>query len=276
MGFKQLGTLIMMNKKLEMIVRQYKKLSFFQGVILTLCFTSLLSIAATNLPGFFIFNPGTPISSSEINANFEKIAGTVVVKASLISSLSIMNSDFIIPIDCPTCNNYRKKINFDNILINDNNFKTATDNDPNSSSHMNNFTYYEVPTSGWYEIRFVPDLKLTYINSLCLAPQCSHSIYAAISISIAKDLISTSSNSYAQATSYFGVSKYESDVNNDGAFELNSNYYPPQPPEIKRIYLKGGQILFAKLEANYQQTNVTADYTVDLTANSLQLEIIKL
>ena len=41
---------------------------------LTLCITSAISLASVTIPGFFTFSPGTPISSSEINSNFEKLA----------------------------------------------------------------------------------------------------------------------------------------------------------------------------------------------------------
>ena len=84
------------------ILNSYKKLSFLQGVALTICLTSFFSIAATNLPGFFVFSPATPISSKEINDNFEKVAGKIVLKANLSSSFNGDDSSFSTPSDCST------------------------------------------------------------------------------------------------------------------------------------------------------------------------------
>ena len=260
------------------LTKKYKKLNFLQGVIFTICLTSLLSIAATNLPGFYIFSPGTPISSSEINANFEKIAGSVVVKASMTTSFSAVNADFITPTDCVGCTNkiYRKKIILDTVTINDTNLKTSIDNDLNSASNGNSFSYYQVAATGWYEIRFIADLTFSSLNALCSAPACSHNIGGGIGLFVVNDLASTSYNFYSNIGSYFYTGKSESDSNSDSVLDPSFNTYTASPPEIKRVYLKLGQILLIKLEASFYQTNVTSDYTVSVPANSIQLEIIKL
>jgi len=52
----------------------YSKLSALHGVAITVCITSAISLASVTIPGFFTFSPGAPISSSEINSNFEKLA----------------------------------------------------------------------------------------------------------------------------------------------------------------------------------------------------------
>lgn len=114
---------------MKKLIECYQKLTFLQGVALAICLTSLISIAATNLPGFFVFAPNTPISSSEVNNNFEKIAGNIVAKAMISTASSISNVDFRVPANCATCNEYRKKLYFDTVAFNDSNFKTATDTD---------------------------------------------------------------------------------------------------------------------------------------------------
>ena len=197
----------------------------------------------------------------------------------MTSSFSAINTDFIIPTDCVGCTNksYRKKINFDSILINDNNLKTATDNDLNFASYGSSFSYYQVAVNGWYEIRFIADLVISSLNSLCTAPSCSHSVSEGISLFMVNDLASTSNNFFTATGPYFSASKSENDSNSDSIFDPNNyNNYLAAPPEIKRIYLKLGQVLLVKFEANYFQSNATADYTVGVPANSIQLEIIKL
>lgn len=62
---------------MKKIVNFYKKLGFIQGVALTICLTSAISIATVNIPGFFTFSPGAPISSSEINSNFDKLSALI-------------------------------------------------------------------------------------------------------------------------------------------------------------------------------------------------------
>lgn len=66
-----------MNLMMKKIVNFYKKLGFFQGAILTLCLTSAISIATVNIPGFYTFTGGTPISASQVNSNFEKLANLI-------------------------------------------------------------------------------------------------------------------------------------------------------------------------------------------------------
>jgi len=62
---------------MKTIINFYKKLGFFQGVVFTICLSSAISIAAVTIPGFYTFTPGTPISSSQINSNFDKLASLI-------------------------------------------------------------------------------------------------------------------------------------------------------------------------------------------------------
>lgn len=66
-----------MNFMMKKIVNFYKKLGFIHGAVLTICLTSAISIATVNIPGFYIFSPNTPISASQINSNFDKLANQI-------------------------------------------------------------------------------------------------------------------------------------------------------------------------------------------------------
>jgi hypothetical protein len=52
----------------------YKRLSFAQGAAFAISLTSVVGIAANNIPGFFTFTSGQVISSSQVNSNFDKLA----------------------------------------------------------------------------------------------------------------------------------------------------------------------------------------------------------
>ena len=252
----------------------YKKLTFLQGVVLAVCLSSIMSIAATNLPGFFVFSAGTPISSSEINSNFEKIAGSVVFKGSVSSAFSIINSNFTAFPDCPTCNMYRKRILFDNISVSDANYKEINENYDYFSTLGQAFSYYEVSVSGWYEIRFIGQVTLSAANAVCNAASCSHNIFGNMNVQVANSLSGTQSLYYYNNMNY-GTNFSQMDNNGDSSFD-NTYNGDNSIPEIKRFYLKAGQKVFVKFDASYNQTNVTADYTVGYPVNSIDLTIIKL
>ncbi|MBP9681274.1 MAG: hypothetical protein KBD76_07705 [Bacteriovorax sp.] len=260
---------------LSKYLESYKKWSFLQGVTLTLCLSSLISIAATNFPGFTIFTPGTLISAEEINNNFEKVVGKIVVKANVSSSFSGDNSSFYTPSDCPTCHVFRKKINFDVITVNDSNLKTGIDPETSSSTYNSDFSYYQVPSSGWYEIRFTPSAAVDFTNTQCTAGGCSVNVYANFSLLIANSLSAINSAVYSLSFQG-GSSKYQSDSGGTPGTFNAATTYPSMPPEIKRIYLKMDQLLFVKFEANYSQNYATADYSFAVAPNSTELTIIKL
>lgn len=62
---------------MKKLINFYKKLSFFQGAAAAVSLTSVIAVAANNIPGFFTFSPGTVISSSQINSNFDKLANLI-------------------------------------------------------------------------------------------------------------------------------------------------------------------------------------------------------
>src|SRR3954466_4879728 len=62
---------------MKTMIRFFKNLGFMQGFILAICLTSAISIATVTIPGFFVFTSGTPISSSQINSNFDKLASLI-------------------------------------------------------------------------------------------------------------------------------------------------------------------------------------------------------
>ena len=256
------------------IIKIYKNLTFLQGMALAVCLSSLVSIAATNLPGFFVFSAGAPISSSEINSNFEKIAGSVVFKGTVLTGFSIVNSNFTSFPDCLTCNVYRKRILFDNVSVSDTNYKIMNENNENFSTFGQPFSYYEVSTSGWYEVRFIGQTTLNAANAVCNVASCNHNAFASLNIQISNTL-SGLQNLYYYSNINYGSNISQMDSNGDSSFD---NAYNSENgiPEIKKFYLKAGQKIFVKFDASYSQINATADYTIGYPVNSIDLTIIKL
>lgn len=248
----------------------FKKFGFFHGVALTICLSSLVGVAATNLPGFFVFTAGTPISSSEINSNFEKIAGNIVVHAKLTTPFTGTNAQFEVPSDCPTCTVFRKRINFNSIITG--NLQTAVDADPSAFSEGSNFHYYQIPSDGWYEIKFLASTSSTYANEMCLSMGCMVSVNSNVNVTIADNLTIATTTNLAAYLSGQGSSKDIRDNNNDAVFDPVTSY-PSYLPEARKFYLKSGQILFVRFESNYSLSSATADFTVG--ASSMELIVTK-
>ncbi|MEA9356026.1 tail fiber domain-containing protein [Bacteriovorax sp. PP10] len=59
---------------MKKLMKFYKRLSFAQGAAFAVSLTSVVGIAANNIPGFFTFTTGQVISSSQVNSNFDKLA----------------------------------------------------------------------------------------------------------------------------------------------------------------------------------------------------------
>lgn len=259
-----------MKNKIFNLYEKIQKLTFFQGVALTLCLTSLVSIAATNFSGFFVFTPGTPISSSEINANFEKIGGTVVYKAIFSNAFSVDQNSLIVPTDCPTCNVYRKKILFTSVTAGTS--TTTTDSDANNASNNSNFSYFTVPSEGWYEVRFLGDLSTSITSPNCSGTSCQMSVSAGAGVYIAGSLALAQAGGNNSSIAWQGNNKNLTDNNYDNIFDP-PNYWPGSLGEAKKFYLKAGQVVYVRFEGNGTITNATGD--INLGANSLDLTIIK-
>lgn len=120
-------------------------------------------------------------------------------------------------------------------------------------------------------------MTVAFTTASCLSPNCSHNANANIYIGIANSLaeVSAPSTYYYGALGYYSVGINESDSNADGVIEVSSKY-GGQPPEIKKVYLKAGQILHVRLDAYYSQTNIQSTYTISTPANLIDLTIIKL
>ena len=61
---------------MKKVFKIYKKLTFFQGAACAVSLTSIVGIAAT-VTGLNTFTPGTPISSSQMNANFNILKSAI-------------------------------------------------------------------------------------------------------------------------------------------------------------------------------------------------------
>lgn len=254
---------------------KFFKPGFFQGAAMAIGFTSLVSIAATNFPGFFIFNSGTPISSSEINSNFEKLTGTILVKGVFTGSITANESNFIVPASCPTCHNYSKKLTLSSVSIGAANLLSATDTDSESASVGSSFNYISIPSDGWYEFRFIANPTVTLSGTTCDSSGCQANINLNIAVSYANNLTSAQSTSQGLSLGWSGVYDNKNDLNSDAAFDTNTNnLYPPPPPEIKKFYLKAGQVLYFTFNASYVASNATIATNVSVT--SMDVTIIKL
>lgn len=280
MESKLLGAI--MKKFLLNIYERTQKLTFFQGVVLTVCFTSLISIASTVLPnGLFSFSANTPISASEINANFEKVAGTVVLKANMTSPISVGHSTFITPSDCSTCKINRKRISFSSVAIGASQVQQDTDTDSNATTNGSLFSYYQIQESAWYEVRLISNTYTT-INAptTCDLLGCDLSVNSSLTVNVSDTLAQAKSSSMSSSINWQGSYKYLRDdndnngVNNDDGVFDPAITYPTYPPETRRFYLKAGQIIHVRFEGSYTSRDVTPDFTVGL--NSLDLTIIKL
>lgn len=247
---------------------------FFQGAAVAIGFTSLVSIAATNFPGFFIFSPGTPISSSEINSNFEKLTGSILVKGVFNGNMSVNELDFNIPASCPTCHNFSKKILLSSVSVGAANVLTSIDNDIESASYGTNFNYISVPTDGWYEVRFLGTNAASLNGTTCDLPGCSANVNAASTIGIASSLANAQSQSQGMSLGWINSNDNLNDTNTDGIFDVGSFVYMGYPPEIKRFFLKAGQIIFFGFNASYNQTNT--NIKVSVSYSNMDITIIKL
>lgn len=247
---------------------------FFQGAVMAIGFTSLVSIAATNFPGYFVFSSGTPISSSEINSNFEKLTGSILLKAVISDNVSVNQSSFIIPSACPTCHNFSKKLTLSSVSVGTANVLTSTDTDSESSSYGSNFNYISIPSDGWYEFRLITNVTTSLSGTNCDSTNCNANVNANSAIYLATSL--ANAQAHSQGSSMSWVSAYDNlnDANSDGMFDVSNNIYGVQPPEIKRYYLKAGQILFFGFNASYNQNLSTISASVSFS--NMDITIIKL
>lgn len=272
MGSKPLGALM---KSLFLKFRKtIFRPGFFQGAVVSISFTSLVSIAATNLPGFFIFSTGTPISSSEVNSNFEKLAGSILLKAVITDNISLNTSNFSTPTTCPTCNIYSKKLMLSSISVGVSNVSQSTDTDVDSASKDSFFNYISIPSDGWYEFRLISHTISSLSGTTCSIAGCNANVNANTNINLANSLVNA--QGHPPGTSVAWVSSFDNlnDIDSDAIFDLVSNNYATQPPEIKKYYLKAGQILYFSFNASYSQNNSTVQLSV--TNSSMDITIIKL
>ena len=272
MGSQPLETLM---KSLLLKFRQNLfRPGFFQGAVVAIGFTSLVSIAATNFPGYFIFSSGTPISSSEINSNFEKLTGTILLKAVYSGSITANESNFIVPTYCPTCHSYSKKLLLSSASVGAANLLTTTDSDADSASYGTSFSYISIPSDGWYEFRLITNATASLAGTTCNSINCNANVNANSAITLATSL--ANAQGFSQGVSMAWISSYDNlnDQNSDGVFDAQSNLYANMPPEIKRYYLKAGQILYFSFNASYNQNVSTI--SANVSNSSMDFTIIKL
>lgn len=270
-----------MKKFLLNLYEKSQKLTFMQGVVLTITLTSLVSIASTVLPnGLFSFSPGTPISSSEINENFKKVAGEVVLKVTY-DPITFTNASYGTSSNCTdplTCHNYNKKVKFQKLTFSDANFLEATISSPDTTPASQTFNYYKVPESGWYEVRFTPfasSFQLADPSCATATNSCSFGFSMNSSLQLADNLAAIDGMGMIHiASKNLSINRQNYDANLN-ALDAPSMMGGAMLLESKRIYLTTGQIIYATFSSSYN-ANSMVDDTLNASFGGMELTILKL
>lgn len=270
-----------MKKFLLNLYEKSQKLTFMQGVVLTITLTSIVSIASTVLPnGLFSFAPGTPISSSEINENFKKVAGEVVLKVKY-DPITFTNASYGTSSNCSdpaTCHQYSKKVKFQQFIVSDANFLETTVSSPETTPASQTFNYYKVPVSGWYEVRFTPfatSMQLSNPSCASANNSCFFSFSMNSSLQLVENLAAIDGGAMIQiASKNFSINRQNYDAN---LYELDSPSMMGGAMllESKRIYLTTGQIIYATFSSSYN-ANYMNDDTLNASFGGMELTILKL
>lgn len=183
-------------------------------------------------------------------------------------------TSFINPPDCGTCNVYRKKLTLNSVAISDANLKTTTDLDSSYSTYNTSYHYYQIPANGWYEIRLISSATTGITNETCQISNCTVNVGIGVNVLVADSTsIASSSGNGSMYLNGNWSSRDVRDNNTDGTFEPQT-VYPGSAPESKKFYLKAGQVVYLRSEANYTFNSATANITAGL--NTAELTIIKL
>jgi hypothetical protein len=258
----------------KLLSKLFRNTGFIQGMFFAIGITSVLSYAATNLPGFHVFTPGGVISSTEMNDNFEKIAGVIVVQAANTGAIGYTYSDGPGSYNCNAYDGFTGKLNL-TASIDDGNWNLATDtnNATGNATYNTSFSFYEIPTSGWYEVRLVANEAVR--SHTCGGPNCNMNFGTKVKLGYATmsgGVPSMTSTEVVHVQDDFNIYDSSSDgVVDAGEITRNSN-----TPEIKRVYLKSGSALYVNLDLCVQGTTTGTDGSSFANPGDISLTIIKL
>jgi len=257
--------------------RFFKNLSnrtgFIQGIIFTMGITSLISYAATNLPGFHVFNAGDPISSSEMNENFEKVAGLITLQAENSGAISYTVADGPGSTNCNTYDGFTGKLNL-TASISDADWQQGTDNTGANVTNGQSYSFYEITQTGWYETRLVVNnADFTYT---CTTGFCSEGMSTKITAAYAPMVGSEPHDSNYVGVTSVERSWYGYDSDGDSIIQAIEETYTDNLPEIKRVFLKAGNAVYLRFEMCTQYAGTGTDGLSFSNAGDISLTLIKL
>ena len=253
------------------------KTSFIQGAIFATVVTSAITIAATNLPGFFIFQSGTVISASEMNSNFEKVAGRIVLQTTLPAMSYSFDSGVIcmgLSYNGGDCGFFDKLL-LDSayITISDTDLKETNNTDSTKITSTGSYSYYEVPADGWYEIRIKGNANFDLISFSCDGTDCYAQSTFAIMTKVVNISGSLPDNNYSNLTDVFS-NEYHSALMGNSVFSINEYY--ASPGESERRYLKLGQAVIFYAESSIYMSTATVAGTVTVPDREIEITLIQL
>ncbi|HAZ11349.1 MAG: hypothetical protein A2X86_20280 [Bdellovibrionales bacterium GWA2_49_15] len=134
-----------------------EKNGFFHGIFFALAFSSALAIAVTGIEGFHTFSPGGVISASQMNENFEKVAGEVIFHGRNLATFSHLKSSAGQQCGYSADPCHLGFLVFDEVVGGGDNYLSVSDPSTSTYSFTSGSTikYIKIPVSGFYEIRLV-------------------------------------------------------------------------------------------------------------------------
>ena len=266
-------------RKMKKLEKYIKNTSFLQGFIFAFLLSSIVTFAASTISnlGYYVFQSGDPISSSEVNANFEKLGGKLIYKGGSTDSFTFDQANM--PTSQLVCNasadyGYVGKLNFNADIDDYALHLNDTDTDTNNTTNGNSYSYISVPNTGWYEIRFVASPSNR--NYTCTGANCTNSFETFFQLVSAKMESGSPSNSYSTITTHNSY-KYVYDVDGNATLgdPTDSEIINDEVPLAVKAYLTAGDALYITFEACGMDT-ATATDTIDFLPGDLSLEIVQL
>ena len=260
------------------------KNGFLVGALISGSLVSAITLGMPAISSLNIFSAGSVISSSQVNANFEKLAGTVILSGSFGSAPRYVDDTDLVnhPSGCSLnssagyCLNERLDFNVD--YVNDPSLiLNKSEGITTYTSPAANYKIYKIDTDGWYELSLISDF--TYTKSLtCTYPGCS--FYVQFNLGFRLHNLDGSNNIVNPTTGYgasTSLNLNQNDNDSDGSFSNNqiieSFIYRG---DRREIYLKAGTGITLELFASHNFSFISGNYSVHIPANGIRFKIIKL
>lgn len=246
---------------------------FVPGMLCSLALGSVLSYAASNIPGIFVFSNGAIISASEMNQNFEKISGVIILQAGEDFSATYDHSTISGNYKCmaSTIDCYSGRLELPAASIGT--MGVAVDSSPTNTTYSDNYSFFEIPSDGWYEIqlRANPSTRTTS----CLTANCNGNFSSVFRLKIFKtvdDLPGNSSTTVIEAMDNY----YYSDTSSNGNIEGQEISANPGLGLAKKVFLQAGQAISIDFEINVDGSSIDSNDHVIFAPGDLALSVIRL